>query len=79
MLVITRKPSESFDIGDNIRVSILDVYGDKVKIGIEAPKDVKIFRSEVYETIRSNILATSAITPDKLSALKQRFKKTDSL
>jgi len=77
MLVITRKPSESFDIGDNIRVHILDVSGDKVKIGIDAPKDVKIFRSEVYETIRSNILATSAITPDKLSALKPKLKKPD--
>ena len=77
MLVITRKPSESFDIGDNIRVNILDVNGDKVKIGIDAPKDVKIFRSEVYETIRSNILATTAITPDKLSLLKPKMKKTE--
>jgi carbon storage regulator len=75
MLVITRKATESFIIGDNIRINILGVNGDKIKIGIEAPKDVKIMRSEVYETIRNNMEAvTSQKLPD-LELLKRKILK----
>ncbi len=47
MLVVTRKPTESITIADNIEVTVLEVTKDKVKIGINAPKDVKILRGEV--------------------------------
>ncbi|HOJ47958.1 MAG TPA: carbon storage regulator CsrA [Bacillota bacterium] len=72
MLVITRKVAESFIIGDNIRINILSVSGDKIKIGIEAPKDVKIMRTEVYETICNNI---EAVTTEKLPDLELLKKK----
>ncbi len=52
MLVITRKPSESIIIGDDIIITVVSVRGDKVRIGIEAPKDVTVHRKEVYEEIR---------------------------
>lgn len=49
MLVLTRKTSESIMIGDEIEVSVLSVAGDKVRIGIDAPRSIGVFRKEVYE------------------------------
>ena len=54
MLVLTRKPGESIMIGDGIEVQVLSVAGEKVRIGITAPRDVGIFRDEVYERIEQN-------------------------
>ena len=51
MLVLTRKTNQSIMIGDNIEVSILSVAGDKVRIGIDAPRDIAVFRKEVYIAI----------------------------
>lgn len=51
MLVLSRKTNESIMINDNIEVKILSVDGDQVKLGIVAPKSVKIYRQEVYEQI----------------------------
>ena len=51
MLVLTRKTNQSIMIGDDIEISILSVAGDKVRIGIAAPRDVNVFRKEVYATI----------------------------
>ena len=50
MLVLSRKVGESILINDNIEVQVVGIYKDKVKIGITAPKDVKIFRNEIYST-----------------------------
>jgi len=52
MLVLSRKKDESIMIGDQIELKILSVDGDQVKLGIVAPKDVKVYRSEVYESIQ---------------------------
>ncbi len=49
MLVLTRKTNQSIMIGDQIEVSVLSVAGDKVRIGIDAPRSVEVFRKEVYE------------------------------
>ena len=51
MLVLTRKPGQSIMIGDSIEVSVLSVLGEKVRLGITAPREVAIFRDEVYERI----------------------------
>lgn len=51
MLVLTRKTNQSIMIGDEIEVSILSVSGDKVRIGIDAPRDIAVFRKEVYLAI----------------------------
>jgi carbon storage regulator len=48
MLVLTRKPNQSIMIGDDIEVSVLSVVGEKVRIGIHAPQDVPVFRTEIY-------------------------------
>ncbi len=48
MLVLTRKSNQSIMIGDDIEVSVLSVMGDKVRIGIQAPQDIPVFRTEIY-------------------------------
>ncbi|HCP13603.1 MAG TPA: carbon storage regulator [Planctomycetaceae bacterium] len=52
MLVLSRQSDETIVIGDNIRVTIVEVRGDKVRIGIEAPRDVTVHRQEIYDAIR---------------------------
>ena len=52
MLVLTRKPNQSIMIGDEIEVSVLAIMGEKVRIGIQAPRDVPVFRREVYLEIQ---------------------------
>ena len=53
MLVLTRKPNQSIMIGDEIEISVLAIMGEKVRIGIEAPRSIPVFRKEVYLDIKS--------------------------
>ena len=53
MLVLTRKMGQSVMIGDGVEVQVLSVAGEKVRLGITAPRDVSIFRNEVYDRIES--------------------------
>lgn len=65
MLVLSRQRDESIIIGDNVVITIVDVRGDKVKLGIEAPKEIPVHRREVYEAIqRENRQATLLKTDD---------------
>lgn len=52
MLVLSRQRDESIIIGDNIVITIVDIRGDKVRLGIEAPKEVPVHRQEVYDAIQ---------------------------
>ena len=61
MLVLTRKAGESIVIGSDIRVTVLELQGRQIRLGIEAPSDVSVHRGEVYERIREeNELAANA-------------------
>ena len=61
MLILARKKDESIIIGDKIELSIIDIKGDQVKIGINAPPEVKIYRTEVFDAIqKENIAAAKA-------------------
>lgn len=62
MLVLTRKTNQSIMIGDEIEISILSVAGDKVRIGIAAPRDVSVFRKEVYASIEGD--AAKVVAPE---------------
>jgi carbon storage regulator len=53
MLVLTRKSNQSIMIGDEVKVTVLSVIGEKVRIGIEAPTDVPVFRTEIYLEIQN--------------------------
>lgn len=52
MLVLTRKRDESIIIGDDIKITVVDVRGDQVKLGIEAPRSIPVHREEVYREIK---------------------------
>lgn len=52
MLVLTRKPRQQIMIGDDIVINVVDVQGDNVRIAIEAPREVKIYRGEIYRAIQ---------------------------
>lgn len=54
MLVLTRQPEESIMIGDDIEVFIVGVAGDRVRIGITAPRDIPVHRKEIYEIIHKD-------------------------
>ena len=70
MLILSRKVDEKIKIGDDITLTIIEVHGDMVKIGVEAPKSVKIFRQEVFDAIQSeNKAAASQISVDALKAI----------
>lgn len=55
MLVLSRKKDEKIVIGDHITLMVIDIRGDKVRLGIEAPKDVAVHRQEVYEAIQKEM------------------------
>jgi carbon storage regulator len=60
MLVLTRKSNQSIMIGDDIEVSVLSIMGEKVRIGIQAPRDVPVFRNEVYLEIQQDQVGAPA-------------------
>jgi len=71
MLILSRKINEKIMIGEDIVLSIIEIRGDQVKIGVEAPKAVKVFRQEVYEAIRNEnrAAATSNANLETLSGI----------
>lgn len=75
MLILTRKKGEMIRINENIKIIISDVDGKNIKIGIEAPKDVKVYREEVYERILEENTKASEVNADSLNKLKGLFNK----
>lgn len=75
MLALSRKKNEALVINNNVEVTILEIKGDQVKIGIEAPKEVPVYRKEVYLQIQqSNKEAMdNTISQENLDALKNLF------
>jgi carbon storage regulator len=75
MLVLTRKPNQSIMIGDDIEVSVLSTTGDKVRIGIQAPRHIPIFRKEIYLEIQQQHLATDT---SALAEVNEALKRLGS-
>lgn len=74
MLVLTRKLNESIMIGDDVKITIVDVKGEQVKLGITAPRQVSVHREEVYREIqKENQLAANG--KPNLDTLDQMFRK----
>ncbi|MFO7849065.1 MAG: carbon storage regulator CsrA [Spirochaetia bacterium] len=73
MLILSRKTDESIVIGDDIVVSIVDIKGDQVKLGIMAPRDVKVYRQEVYTAIQkeNRAAAQAGIQLPEIDFLKE--------
>jgi len=70
MLVLSRQRDESIMIGDNIVITVVDIRGDKVRLGIDAPKEVPVHRQEVYEAIKREKSKTEeeAVQPNSSEA-----------
>jgi carbon storage regulator len=64
MLVLSRQRDESIIIGDNVVITVVDVRGDKVKLGIDAPKEISVHRREVYEAIQRENRQAALLKPD---------------
>ena len=62
MLVLSRKKNESIIINDHITVTVVEIRGDKVRLGIDAPKDISVHRREVYEAIQNQTKLAEAAT-----------------
>lgn len=77
MLVIKRKASESILIGDDIEIIISEITADKVKIAINAPKDIKVTRKELAETCEFNISASEKVNKVSLTSIKDKLKSID--
>lgn len=77
MLVLSRKKDESIYINGDIRVVVVDVRGDKVQLGIEAPSDVSVFRSEVLEKIRREREASNSVLSLELARDGAVFQKEE--
>lgn len=73
MLILSRKINESIVVGDNIRIKILDVKGDKVKIGILAPDDVSVLRDELYTKVANQNIKASGIDSSILGELYKKI------
>lgn len=77
MLVLARKLNESIMIGDDIEVVVIDIKGDQVKLGINAPRKVTVHRKEIYQEIKQENIAaiSSEFDPGALRDLSDLFKK----
>ena len=78
MLVLSRRKDESIVIGDNIHVTIVDIRGDTVRLGITAPKSVLVYRKEIFEAIQRENLEAAQAQAEGLDALKGMFPPAGS-
>jgi carbon storage regulator len=77
LLVVTRKTEESVIIADNIEVTVLEVSRDRVKLGISAPKDIKIIRNELRHAQETNVDSSQALSKEAMDALLAMKKEQD--
>ena len=69
MLILSRRKNESIVVNGNIRIVVVDIRGDKVQLGVEAPKDVPVFLSEVWKKSLWDLRATSSEEPSDVVAI----------
>lgn len=73
MLVLSRQRDESIIIGDNIVITVVDIRGDKVRLGIQAPTEIPVHRQEVYEAIQREQLRAQGVDPGEVAASASKF------
>ena len=78
MLVLTRKSNQSIMIGDDIEVSVLSIMGEKVRIGIQAPRDIPVFRKEVYLEIQQERAAEAAAAGGVRAEVDEALRKLEN-
>ena len=66
MLVLSRQKDETIIIGDDIEITVVDIRGDKVRLGVQAPKEISVHRKEVYDAIRRENREAAQVKPEDL-------------
>lgn len=74
MLILSRKRNEKIMIGDDISIMIVDIRGDQVQIGIDAPRSIPVHRHEIYEEIKSTTLRASQSDAVDMEAIRRKGK-----
>lgn len=74
MLILTRRPGESVYVGDNIRITVLSLQGKQVKIGLDVPSDMVVYREEVYRRVMEENRLALAINNDDLYVAAQLWQ-----
>ena len=69
MLVLSRQRDETIMIGDEVEITVVDIRGDKVRLGINAPRHIAVHRKEVYEAIKRENRAAAQVRPEDLPAI----------
>ncbi|KAF0121541.1 MAG: carbon storage regulator [bacterium] len=74
MLVLTRRSEESIKLGDDITVTVLEIKGNQVRLGIEAPTGIRVYRKELYEKIKSENVRSSGLSISEFKKIKEVLK-----
>src|SRR4051794_37917733 len=77
MLVLSRQRDETIMIGDDIEVTVVDIRGDKVRLGITAPREISVHRKEVYDAIRRENRAAAQVKPEDVTGAGKPAPKPD--
>ncbi len=77
MLVLSRQRDETIMIGDDVEITVVDIRGDKVRLGIAAPRHVQVHRKEVYDAIKRENAAASRVQVDDLTAADKHLRQKD--
>ena len=74
MLVLTRKSDESINLGDEITITVIEVKGNSVRLGIKAPANLRIYRKEIYDKIKKENLMSKNVLVDEFAKINEKLK-----
>lgn len=74
MLILTRKEGEGIRLGDNIRIVLVQLKGNQVRVGIECPSNMRVLREELYQSVREENLAAMAANPSEVQHLPKHVR-----
>jgi len=75
MLVLSRAKNETIMIGDNIQIVVVDVKGDRVRLGINAPREIAVYRKEIYDAIQQENIQAAQVDMDQLGDMGNLFNQ----
>lgn len=76
MLILTRRPGESIHLGDNIKITVLSVKGKQIKIGLDVPEDLPVYRDELYRRVQEQNRMAAQTSEQDLLAVTQLWQKS---